>query len=139
MTSLFATHMVKVRAAVDTQFGEEVLIIPRTEGNPYIVGGVDPGIDTYTLVGVANVGNTILRVAGTRYKAKQDAMITGGQSEITFNQDQFSLATPAPRSGWHVQLTGRENRPIFRVSFPRQGGGGRLHCSVELIDSNGNP
>lgn len=139
MASLFAEHMVRVRQAVDGQFGEEVLIIPRIEGNPYLVGAVDNTIGAYTLTGVARISSTILRVAGTRYKAKQDATLAGTRSEVTFNTDEFTISKPAPRTGWHVQLTGRDKQPILRISYARIDGAGRMHCSVEVIDSDGNP
>ncbi len=138
MPSLFAEHMIDVRKAVDEQFGEEVLIIPRVEGNPYLVGAVDNTIGSYTLIGVARISNAILRVAGTRYKAKKDATLSGTCSEVTFNTDEFTTARPAPRSGWHMQLTGRAEQPILRISYARTDGAGRMHCSVELIDSDGN-
>lgn len=138
MLSLFAGYMADVRRAVDSVFGEEVTIVPQDTSNPYVLAGESVSAPSFTATGVVRISGSALRVAGTGYKAKQDASMVGTRSEISFNAAQFGFERPIPQTGWLIKLTSRDIPVTFRISFPREDAAGRIHCSVERIDKDGS-
>jgi hypothetical protein len=125
--SAFADAFIGRQAALDSAFGEPLLIVPQLAGE-FTAAGADPANPAFTAIGVLDVEGVVVDGSGRKTAARSEVETTN--PVVDFALTQFGPGRPQPVKGWLITATSRLGSPSYAVLDALPDGVGRIVCQL---------